>query len=60
VHGKCKVQYSLGTATSSALTIEKVKDLKSCGDKFGILSSIQGTPYNFGTVFLLERIFMSK
>ncbi|XP_035714329.1 uncharacterized protein LOC110858253 isoform X2 [Folsomia candida] len=50
VHGSCKVEYNLGTATSSALTIHKTKDLSSCGDKFGILSSVQGTPYTFGTL----------
>ncbi|CAL8109862.1 unnamed protein product [Orchesella dallaii] len=48
VNGKCKVEYRLGEATSSTLTIERVKDFSSCGDKHGIFSTIQGSPYTFG------------
>lgn len=50
VNGRCKVEYRIGEATSSTLTIEKIKDMSSCGDKYGVLSSLQGTPYNFGSV----------
>ncbi|CAG7726200.1 unnamed protein product [Allacma fusca] len=49
VHGRCKVEYGLGLATSSSLTLVRRKDIKSCGDMFGVSSAVRGVSYVFGT-----------